>query len=182
MRAALAGLRSPHPLALALPALYHEDDFAQRFLSGFDEVLSAVFCTLDNIDVYVDPSLAPADFVAWLAGWMGIALDENWPLERQRALVAQAGELYRWRGTAKGLTALVALYAGSEPEIEESGGVAWSPVPGAAIPGRAEPQLTVRLRVPSSGQVNHARLDALVAAAKPAHVPHRVEIVEEPAG
>ena len=176
MRAAIAGLPSPRPLGQALPGLYHDDTFAQAFLTALDQVLAPVFCILDCIESYFDPSLAPPDFVAWLAGWLGFTLDENWPVRRQRALIAQSGELYRWRGTARGLAALVSLYAGVEPEIEDSGSVTCSLVPGAAVPGPTSPHMTVRVRIRKGTVVDEAALDALVAAAKPAHVSHRVEI------
>src|ERR1700736_4021559 len=99
MRAAVSGLTSPHPLGPALPAVYQEDDFTQRWMAGFDEVLAPVLCTLDNLDVYFDPDLAPHDFVAWLAGWVGLAVEDTWTSEALRRVVEQAVELYRWRGT-----------------------------------------------------------------------------------
>lgn len=178
MRAAVPGLETPHPLGLAMPGIYHDDDFCQRFLAGFDEVLAPVFCTLDNLDAYFDPALAPEDFVDWLAAWVGIALDENWSVERRRALVAQAAELYRWRGTRRGLAAHVAVYTGSEPEVVDSGGCVWSPVPGGEVPGAWPPQVTVRVRVPDPAAVDLRRIEAIVAAAKPAHVAHVIEVVE----
>jgi len=89
MRGTVAGLRSPHPLGPSLPSLYQDDDFAQRFLSGLDEVLAPVFSTIDNFDAYLDPNLTPDDFLAWLAGWVGIALDDGWDEPRRRAIVAR---------------------------------------------------------------------------------------------
>ena len=178
MRGLIDGLESPHPLGAALPGLFQEDGFAQRFTAAFDDVLAPVFCTLDNLEAYFDPRLAPRDFVTWLAGWVGLSLDENWPLERQRALIAQAAQLYRWRGTAKGLAAHVALYTGTEPEVVDSGGCQWSAAPGGSLPGSAEPSVTVRVRVPDPTAVDQRRIDAIVAAAKPAHVIHEIEVLQ----
>jgi phage tail-like protein len=177
MRGLIEGLESPHPLGQALPALYQEDEFTQRFTAALDEVLAPIFCTLDNLEAYFDPRLAPGDFVAWLAGWVGLTLDEHWPVDRQRALIAQAGELYRWRGTARGLAAHIALYTGTEPEVVDSGGCEWSATPGSTIPGTAEPRLTVRVRVPDPATVDQRRIEAIVAAAKPAHVLHEIEVL-----
>lgn len=177
MRGTVAGLPSPHPIGHTLPALFQEDGFALRFTAALDEVLSPVFSVLDNLDSYLDPSLAPVDFVEYLAAWVGVELDETWPEDRRRELVSQAVELYRWRGTVRGLSALVRIYAGVEPEIEERGGTAWSPTPGGELPGRPEPGLTVRVRVPEPATVDAGRLEAIVAAAKPAHVPHQVEVL-----
>ncbi|MGW2874684.1 hypothetical protein ACWDCZ_41715, partial [Kitasatospora sp. NPDC001225] len=66
-RAAVPGLPSPHPIGELLPALFAEDDFAQRFTAGLDTVLAPVFATLDNLPAYFQPGLAPADFLDWLA-------------------------------------------------------------------------------------------------------------------
>lgn len=177
MRGHVDGLATPHPLAERLPALLQQDDLACRFVGGLDDVLAPVVSTLDNLDAYLDPALAPGDFTAWLAGWVGLTLDENWPPARRRALVAGAVELYRWRGTRRGLAEHVRIYTGVTPEVEDSGGAAWSPVPGGEPPGRPEPEVTVRVRVADPEQVDRGRLDRLVAAAKPAHVAHRVEVV-----
>ncbi len=178
MRGTIAGLRSPHPLGPSLPALYQDDDFAQRFLSGLDEVLAPVFSTLDNFDAYLDPWLAPEDFLSWLAGWVGIALDEGWDEDRRRAIVARAVELYRMRGTAAGLAGQVEIQTGGQVEIVENGATGWSVDPGGELPGSPEPLVVVRVTVPDPRAVDTQRLDALVAASKPAHVLHRIEIVK----
>jgi len=174
VRALVAGLESPHPLGEALPAIYQDDDFTQRWLRGFDEVLAPIFCTLDNLPSYIDPWLAPGDFVSWLAGWVGVALEEEWPDERRRSFVAQAAELFARRGTLSGLAAEVAMYAGTDPEIVESGGAAWSPQPGGIPPGDDSFTITVRVRGVTS--LSAERLDAIVARAKPAHVVHAIEL------
>lgn len=177
MRAGIEGLESPHPIGLTLPGLYHDDDLAQRFTSGLDAVLAPVFTVLDSLQAYVDPRLAPEDFVAWLTGWVGVEPDATWPLERRRALVVEAVELYQWRGTVPGLRRLVEIYSGVEPEIVDSGGTAVSVVPGGALPGSSEPGLTVTVRVDDAATFDVGRLDAIVGAAKPAHVPHQIEVV-----
>ena len=173
MRGTISGLESAHPVGHTLPALYQEDEFTQRFVGGFDEVLAPLFTTLDCIDAYFDAQVAPADFLAWLAQWVGVALDENWSVERQRDLVAQMVELYGSRGTVAGLRELVRLSTGVEPEILDSGGTAWSPVPGGDAPGSPEPQLTLRLR---GANVSAKRVTTLIADAVPAHVVVSVEV------
>jgi phage tail-like protein len=175
VRGVVAGLETPHPLAAALPALYQDDELAQRFLSAFDDVFAPVLCTLDNIDAYFDPLLAPVDFLAWLGSWVGLTIDENWPPERERALVAEAARLFRWRGTVKGLAAHLALYLGTSPEIHETGGVSWSAIPGAPIPDAAA-HLTVIVRVPDPASVDMARIHAIIVASKPAHVTHELRV------
>jgi phage tail-like protein len=183
MRGTVDGLRSPVPIAGQLPGIYQDDLFTQEFTGGLDDVLAPIFATLDCLDAYIDPWLAPDDFLQWLAGWMGVVIDEGWPLDRSRAFIANIGELYRWRGTVRGLRAELAIYTGGDVEISESGGTAWSLAPGSPLPGQSEPRLAVRVRVDDPKSVNARTVDAMVAVAKPAHVVHVVEIARrQPAG
>jgi phage tail-like protein len=177
VRALVPNLENPHPLGFALPAVYHEDPLVQRFLSAFDEVMAPIFCTLDNVESYFDPQLTPPDFLNWLAHWVGLSLDEHWPLERRRSYVADAVTLYRLRGTVRGLAAQVQLHTGAEPEIEESGAIAWSSTPGGPMPGAAAPHVLVRVRVPDPATVNVDRLVAMIRAAIPADVVHELEVL-----
>jgi phage tail-like protein len=178
MRRAVAGLDTPYPIGTLLPAVFQEDPVAMRWTAALDEVLAPAISTLDCLAAYLDPMLAPDDFVRWLAGWLGTVLDENWPLDRQRAAVAQSVRLYRLRGTAEGLRALVELVTGGEVELAESGGVHWSTAPNAALPGRAEARVAVRVTVPRGTSVDLTALEELIVAEKPAHVPHGLEVVE----
>ena len=178
MRGHVPGLLSPYPLGPALPALYQDDAFAQDFLGALDEVLAPVVSTLDNLTAYLDPKLAPDDFLGWLSGWVGMALDETWDEGRRREAIARAVDLYRMRGTAAGLAAQVEIQTGGAVEIIENGATAWSVDAGGELPGSAEPQVVVRVAVPDPKGVDAARLDALVTAAKPAHVMHRIEVVK----
>lgn len=101
-RGAVPGLPSPHPIGEWLPALYAEDDFAQRFTAGLDTVLAPVFATLDNLPAYFQPRLAPADFLGWLASWVAVEADPAWPEEVRRSVVERAVELHRWRAPGAG--------------------------------------------------------------------------------
>lgn len=178
MRAAVPELETPHPLGIALPAVFHEDEMVQRFLSAFDIVMAPIFCTLDNIDSYFDPMLSPPDFLEWVGSWLGVAFDDNWPLERCRSIVGQAATLYRWRGTVKGLAAELALHTGFEPEIEESGGIVWSSRPGGPIPGTSASHVRVVLRVPDPSALNMDKLHAIIGSCVPADVTHELEVVQ----
>jgi phage tail-like protein len=175
-RGHVTGLASPRPLGPTLPGLYQEDEFTQRFISAFDDVLAPVISTIDNFPAYLDPALTPDDFLDWLAGWVGVLLDETWPIERRRAFVSVAAQLYRTRGTAAGLAAQVRLLTAGVVQIVESGGSAWSPTADAEPPGAPDFNLVVKVKLPAKVKVDANRLNALVAAAKPAHVKHSVEV------
>jgi len=170
------GLLTPHPIGGTLPGLYQEDAFAQRLCSGLDEVLAPVFATLDSLPAYLDPHTAPDDMLEWLAGWIGLALDDGQSPQRRRELIRAGAELLRWRGTVRGIRSAVETLFDSTPEVVETGGAAWSATPGGALPGKPGARLIVRLGVPDVAAVDARRLDAVVAAVKPAHVAHRVEV------
>ncbi|MFC4856139.1 phage tail protein [Actinophytocola glycyrrhizae] len=176
MRGMVAGMANASPFIRMLPAVYQEDEFADRFVGGFDDVLAPVLSTLDCLVDYFDPYLAPEDFLEWIAGWVGISLEEGWPIERRRAVVATAVEMYRMRGTVAGLRANLQVLTGGRVEVADSGGVAWSKNPGGEMPGEASPRLAVRIRVHDPATVPMDLVDSAVAAAKPAHVAHRVEV------
>lgn len=182
MRGTVPGLNTPYPIAGLLPLALREDGLATRLTEGLDDVLAPVIATLDCLSAYVDPRLAPVDFLTWLGTWVGVTLDESWPLDRRRATVAQAVALYRTRGTPDGLRAHLEALTGGRVEVTDSGGVFWSTTPDspnstAATDG--EPAVVVRVTDPDPGASDPAVLHELVASAKPAHVPHRVEIVTE---
>jgi len=177
MRGTVDILPTPHPMGPSMPSLYQEDPFSQSFLSALDTVLAPVVGTLDNFDAYLDPYLAPDDFLGWLATWVGMTIDESWTSERRRQVVARAVELYRLRGTATGLAEQIEIHTGGTVEIIENGGTAWSIDAGGELPGSAKPLLVVRIQVDDPKSIDGGRIEALVAASKPAHVEHRVEIV-----
>jgi phage tail-like protein len=175
MRSHVDGLASPHPIGETLPAMLVEDDFTQRFTAGIDDVLAPLVSTLDNLAAYLDPALAPEDFLAWLAEWVGVAVDPRWPLERRRAVVARAVDLYAWRGTARGLADHVEAVTGTRPEIRDSGATSWSRRAGTSDAGPAGgAELVVTL--PGLSEADRTRLAALVRATVPAHVPVRLEV------
>jgi len=177
-RGLVDNLASPRPLIDTLPGLFQDDTFTQRFISAFDTALAPIFLTLDNLPWYFDPWLAPEDFLEWLAGWFGMVLDESWSVDRRRSLVAKAFDFYRLRGTASGLKAQIETLTGGSVELHETGGVATSTTAGTPLPGSPNYALLVRVTVDDPKSVNLSRLDSLVAAAKPAHVTHKVELVK----
>jgi phage tail-like protein len=169
MRAAVRGLPVAHPIGEQLPAVYAEDDFAQRMTSALDDVLAPVFATLDCLPDYFDPILAPPDFVEWLSGWVAFSLDEGWTLAQRRALVANAVELHRLRGTARGLGAHVRLLSLGDVEIVETGSCTVSTQPRRAMTS-PDPHVEVRVTVADPTTIDEARLLAAIVEAAPAHV------------
>jgi phage tail-like protein len=177
MRGLLDEATSAHPIALTLPGIYQEDDLTRRWTSGLDEVLAPVFTTLDSICAYVDPALAPSDFLAWLAGWLAVDLPRDPSVGARRELVAAAVELHRWRGTAQGIARLVELHTGHRPQVDDGCGVHCSP--SGPVSGHAGPTsatVVVTLDWPGASDPDVKRLDTVVAAAMPAHIGHRLQV------
>lgn len=176
MRGSVDGLGSSAPLGLMLPAVFADDDMAQRFVAGLDEVLAPLHNVLDCLDSYFSPSLAPVDFVRWLSDWVGAETEGTEDEGLLRAAVASAAHLHRIRGTRRGLAEAVRLAFGVEPEITESGAATWDARPLGPVPGDRRPRLHVALTLPDPSPMDRHRLETLVAAARPAHMPYTVQV------
>jgi len=177
MRGLVADLKTPHPMSSSLPALYQDDALARGFTEAFDELLAPILSTLDNLESYIDPDETPEDFLEWLGQWVGMPVDKTWKIDRQRDAVARAARIYLMRGTVRGLRELVEVFSGGTVEVVDNGAVGWSTRSGAPLPGKATPSLTVRVTVADVKEIDPLALDNLVRAAKPAHIPHEIELL-----
>lgn len=179
MRGMVSGLRSAVPLTSRMPAVLQGDAFLQRFVLGFDDSLAPVLATLDGISAYFDPRLAPEDFLEWLSEWVGVRLDENWPVELRRELLVNAVAVHARRGTVQGVADAVRLSTAglASVKVRDNGAVSWSPTPGGALPGQLQPELVVEVSAMPGNELDVRRLDAVVSSSKPAHIPHRVEVI-----
>ncbi|WP_448808462.1 phage tail protein [Agromyces bauzanensis] len=179
MRGIVPELPNPVPLITRLPAILQEDEFLPGFLRAFDDAIAPVYSVLDNLEAYVRPEYAPADFLEWLAGWVDIAVDEEWTEEQRRRIVADAASLHRRAGTAGGIRDALQLAAGPAAivEVDESGGTAWSATPGAALPGSKDSAIVITIAVPSGDAAELTRrLERVAEAVVPAHLPARVQV------
>jgi phage tail-like protein len=148
-----------------------------ELLGSLDVALAPVFATLNSIEAYVDPAIAPEDFLAWVASWIGLTFDDRWTDAQRRALVPAMVPAYKLRGTKAGLRTVVRLFTGAEPEVIDSGGVATSTEPGGTPPPAASTATTrIRVRLPQGSLVTEARLRELVQTMVPVHVAVEVEI------
>jgi phage tail-like protein len=95
-----------------------------EFLVPFEENIAALETVLASEDQFFTPAYAPAaDFLPWLATWVALVLDEEWDEDKRRHLLSEAMELYRWRGTVRGMKRYLEIYIGLHPddiEIRES--------------------------------------------------------------
>lgn len=179
MRGMVEGLGSAVPLATRLPAVLQEDGFLQQFILAFDDALAPVFTTLDGLACYLDPRLAPEDFLDWLADWVGVRVNDSWSTDQRRDVIAHAATIHRRRGTVPGLADAVRLAVGGvrDVRIEDSGGAVWSQIPGAELPGQTTAKLHVTVYAATAEAVSLPRLEGVISSVKPAHVPHTVEVL-----
>jgi phage tail-like protein len=108
-----------------LPAIYRRSDAVGRNLVRdlcfvFEHMFDSIDKNLIDGWRFYDPHVAPMEFLDWLSGWTAFTLDLDWPEAQKRALVKRAVDLYRIRGTKRGLTLFLKLFTGHEPEIVEN--------------------------------------------------------------
>ncbi len=181
-RSQTAGMKEVSRLLDYLPAAYRDDEFMGRFLLIFQSVLDPLVNTVDNIALYFDPRLAPESVLPWLATWVDQTLDPSWPIERRRELVAKASELYRWRGTRRGLIEYLRIYSGVEPEIVEyipgmildkDTALGENTVLGSSGSGH---HFTVIMGTPENGDVDLETVRSIIDSQKPAHTRYTLQI------
>lgn len=95
-----------------LPDLYREVDFVGRLLKVFELAFEPDVRTLDGLWAYLNPRLAPQGMLPFLAHWVGWQISPDLSLDQQRELITQALEIYRWRGTRRGLRLSLHLATG----------------------------------------------------------------------
>ena len=102
-----------------LPAVYQEEesssDFLARYLSLFGTLFDSVEQQIDGMAEQFDPERVKGKQLRWLASWLGLESDEHWQDEWVRALIRAAPELYRYRGTRRGIEKLVETFTGMKP-------------------------------------------------------------------
>ena len=108
-----------------LPAIYRRSDAVGRNLVRelcfvFEHMFDSVERNLTDGWRFYDPHVSPGDFLDWLAGWTAFTVDLDWPEQQKRALIKRAVDLYRIRGTKRGLALFLMLFTGHEPDIEEN--------------------------------------------------------------
>jgi phage tail-like protein len=169
-----------------LPGIFSEGEeasFLGRYLLIFETIFDSVDLTIDQLPSYFAADAAPEEFLPWLASWVGLILDEGWPVERRRAVLANAMELHRWRGTVRGLSEHLLLYTGVKPEIVERGsGLKLgkdSRLGHQTVLGRGDRtnHFSVILRVPDPAEYDRNRIRTVIEAQRPAHTTYALFVI-----
>jgi phage tail-like protein len=181
----------------ALPGIYQDTDeehadFLKRFLAIQQHMALQIDEKLESIHSFFDPRETPEGFLPWLGSWVAMGLHEGWNVERRREVIFRAAEMYKLRGTAKGLKLALALFAEVDIEIEE---FRW-PYPGFVIGKHSKINLAEStisrpvfetqcfiVKVPvRKSEVSREKLrtiQAVVETEKPAHAHYALEFVTE---
>jgi len=144
-----------------LPRVMAEDDVLQRFLGIFEELSAQTEARIDHLDSYFSVDTAPIEFVRWVGGWLGMAVDSSLPEDRQRALVRTAGRLIGSRGTARALGDLLSALTSSVVQVRDRGGV-------FAAGQAPSSSRRVSIRVQRLGNLDRAALLHFIAQEVPA--------------
>lgn len=156
-----------------LPVAMAEDDLLVRFVTIFQCIGDTLLHQIDTLPYQFDPTVAPPTMVRTMAAWVGLDwVDSSLDERLQREAVLRYSELLQWRGTRRGLTALLELLTQGPVEVTDSGGV----YPEGEAPG-GPPHITVR--VASSGFVSAGDLVRIVRDEIPANATLRVSIADE---
>lgn len=150
-------------LVSQLPRVLAQDPFTRRFVTIFEEIGDGIRSQVDAVEYYVDTDTAPAEYVRWLGSWLDVTVDANQPLDRQRAIVREAGAMYASRGTKEGLERLLEAITGGEVRVVDGGGI-WPAGEAPPNPGR------ILVRLTQSGGVPDGQLHRLIAREVPVGV------------
>lgn len=165
----------------SLPAVYQENDFGVRFVGALERLLDPVVAMLDSLPAHVSPELAPDDLLELMARWLGLEVDESWPLERRRELVRRAGDLARRHGTKAGLEATLRIVFPEHPlRVEDTGKVTWSS-DGAGKAEKAPAGFVVYCDAPLDER-ELAAVSRLIEQVKPVNVSYKLRVKAPPRG
>jgi len=67
-----------------------------------------------------DPDLTLDEFLDWLAQWLDLGTEEDWPADVKRRLIQNAARLYQQKGTPRGLAEFIEIVTGAPATIRES--------------------------------------------------------------
>jgi phage tail-like protein len=112
-----------HDYLRRIPRTFSRDErvasFLRRYLAIFEGTLGEMEARSDARRALLDPRSAPAEMLPWLAGFLGLVLDERWPTRTSRRVIEEAAWLFRFRGTVRGLARFLEIYTGTRVILME---------------------------------------------------------------
>ena len=191
-----------------LPSIYQDGGecgtFLDRYLALFESVFERTEDAIRAVPRVADPDAAAVDALPWLAGWLGLLLDEEWDEGTRRDAIKHAYARFATQGTAQGLRQAIQREAGVPVVVHEpiresgwwilpsehmscdsAGGPQWSNTEGSVLGWTtalvsAEPQGAI---VGTTATLDHTHLITDEEFAGPLfdEVAHQVQVLMYPA-
>ena len=103
-----------------LPAAYRLDDTSAHFLDRYLANVEGMFTVLEDhiaaVHRLMDTRTVEAEYLDWLASWLGVVLDPAWDDTRRRLFLRHAVALFKQRGTVPGLIRMLRLALDACPD------------------------------------------------------------------
>jgi phage tail-like protein len=113
-----------HGLLRQLPRTLWRDPRARDFLGHYLASPAALLTEWGSATALrhrmLDPRIAPAESLDWLAGFIGLAMDPCWREAARRTMIREASALFRIRGTVRGLGRMLEILTGGRVLIVET--------------------------------------------------------------
>ncbi|MFD2331948.1 phage tail protein [Cohnella sp. GCM10020058] len=123
---ALSRLRVYFPrqtLLSYLPAVYQQETggrgFLERYLALFGTLFDEMEERIDGMARQFDRETVGGGQLRWLASWLGLDTNEYWSDDAIRRLIRAAPDMYRYRGTRRGIEQAIETLTGMKPIIVE---------------------------------------------------------------
>jgi phage tail-like protein len=168
----IEGLRTPFPLVDYTPSMLAEDPVVQLLLTALDQVLAPIISVLDCYDAYLDPYLAPIDFVEYMSSWLLVTQDEQWTENMKRTALASCIQRSTLRGTKKSFEDRLSELFGDSATVTDSGKVVVSaePTDPNSWEPAASPSVTVDVPAAQLDAVSISTVKDFLNTILPAHV------------
>jgi phage tail-like protein len=173
----------PRSFTEFLPSIYQTPDgeFIRQFLRGLEYLWGPVEEFLEDVSIPYDTRRTGVEFLPWLASWIGLRLNNNWPERKRRLLIRRAVDLYLARGTRRGMEEFLEIYAGIRPQIDEP--FFGSPIAPETVIGEnaiigdiPEHCFVVTVFVPEGEEVDERAVREILDSEKPAHTAYDLRI------
>jgi phage tail-like protein len=96
-----------------LPAVYRDDaasaSFLDRYLANVEGLYTTLEGQIEHVETLFDTRSVPAEYLDWLADWLGTSLDFTWGESTRRLFLSHAPQMFRERGTCAGLVRAIRL-------------------------------------------------------------------------
>jgi len=117
-------------LAAQLPPALGRDHVIAAFLRAFEEIVDSVREQISDLEYELDVNHASPEMLSYIASWLGIEIDTETAAsgdpavrDAQRRLIRAVGQALVWRGTRRGVEALLEALTDGRVEVWDTGGV-----------------------------------------------------------